>query len=390
MNPLDKVISEINKQYKTELVQKGTKMVYVEKIPFSSPRANYMTYGGIPIGKATEFFGPEGGGKTTSAIDIAAQAQKKAENDWSEAINQLRTEINELEEKGNKTDKKKIANLKAELEELQSNGPRQVVYVDAENTLDVEWAQLNGLNTDELILIRPQDHTAEQVLQMMLDLIDSGMVECMVLDSLPMLVSQNLYDENLEKKSYAGIAGPVTEFTRKVSPRLSKHRTALIIINQVRDNLDNPFDMFHTPGGRALRHLYALRLYFRKGSLLDEDNKEQPQRYAEPAGNIVDITVVKTKICKPDRRLGQYTLNYTTGIDVMNDTIDMAIKYNFIVQAGSWFQLINPDTGEILQDIAGEDLKFQGRAKLLEYLKDDEEMFEELYEAVTNKLEDAG
>src|SRR5699024_10876207 len=161
-----------------------------------------------------------------------------------------------------------------------------------------------------------------------------------------------------------GIAGAVTEFSRRVSPRLSKHRSALIIINQSREDMNNPYNMYHTPGGRALKHLHALRLYFRKGSLLDEQNREQPNRYAEPSGNIVDFTVVKTKICKPDRRLGQYTLNYTKGIDVLNDTVDMALRYGYIAQAGSWFQFINPETGEILKDVGGDDLKFQGRARL--------------------------
>lgn len=212
MNPLDKVISEINKKYKTELIKQGTDMIYVEKIPFSSPRANYMTYGGIPIGKATEFFGPEGGGKTTSAIDITAQAQKKAEKDWQEEINACKDEHAELTAKSNKSDKKKILDLDARIKELEELGPRKVVYVDAENTLDVDWARLNGVDTEQLILVRPQEQTAEQVLQMMLDLIDSGQVELLVLDSLPMLVSQDLMDEDMEKRKYAGIAGPITEF----------------------------------------------------------------------------------------------------------------------------------------------------------------------------------
>src|SRR5699024_10142528 len=106
---------------------------------------------------------------------------------------------------------------------------------------------LNGLDTESLILARPQEQTAEEVLQMMLDLIDSGEVELMILDSLPMLVSQNLYDEELEKKSYGGIAGAVTEFSRKVSSKIFKEKTVVIIINQSRDNLANPYDIYHTP-----------------------------------------------------------------------------------------------------------------------------------------------
>ena len=385
MANLDAIMNDINKKYKTELIAKGTKMVYVEKIPFSSPRANHMTYGGIPIGKVTEFFGPEGGGKTTSAIDIAGQAQKKAYNDWTNEIKEMENEKKELEKKGNKTDKKRINTLHTLIGELKERGQRKVVYIDSENTLDEDWARLNGLDTENLILARPQEQTAEEVLQMMLDLIDSGEVELMILDSLPMLVSQNLYDEELEKKSYGGIAGAVTEFSRKVSSKIFKEKTGVIIINQSRDNLANPYDIYHTPGGRALKHLYALRIYFRKGSLLDEKNKEQPNRFGEPSGNIVNMTIAKTKVCKPDRKLGQYTLNYTKGIDVLSDTIDMAIKYDFIVQAGAWFQFIDNTTGEIMTDINGDDLKFQGRAKLEDFLRDDD-IYYELSNAVMERL----
>lgn len=387
MNPLDKVIGDLNKKYKTELVQKGTEMIYVEKIPFSSPRLNYMTYGGVPLGKSTELFGPENGGKTTTALDVVANAQKLAYKTWKERLEALTEEHDVLAEKNNKTDQKKIASLKDEIETLNENGPRKVVYVDSENTLDTDWAELQGVDTEELYLVRPQDHTAEQVFQMILDLVASGQVICIVLDSIPALVSQKLYDKTLEDKSYAGISDAATEFSRKISPLISKHKTAYVQINQIRDNLKNPFDIYHVPGGRALRHLHALRLYISKGKFIDDDNEELANKNAsEPAGNIVDIAMVKTKVCKPDRRIGFYTLKYETGIDVLADTVDLAIKYDFLVQSGSWFNLINPETGEILKDNEENDLKFQGKAKLLQFLRDDVEIFEELYDAVNQKV----
>lgn len=233
MNALDKVMAEINKKYKSQIIQRGTKRAYVEKIPFSSPRANYMTYGGIPKGKATEFFGPEGGGKTTAALDVVGQAQKAAKKAWEKEVNEIESELAILLERNNKSDKDKIKKLQLHLDELNENGPKKAVYVDAENTLDEDWARLNGVDTEALILVRPEEQTAEQVLQMMLDLIDSGLVEIIVLDSVPMLVSQQIFDQTLEKKSYGGIAGALTEFSRRVSPKISKHHTALVMINQV-------------------------------------------------------------------------------------------------------------------------------------------------------------
>jgi len=196
----------------------------------------------------------------------------------------------------------------------------------------------------------------------------------MVLDSVPMLVSQTLYEESLEKKSYAGIAGAVTEFCRKVSPKISKYRTALLLINQVRENLDNPYDQFKTAGGKALKHLYALRLYFRRGSFIDENYNELPNRTETPSGNLVDITLVKSKVCRPDRRVGQYTLNYYSGIDSLSDTVFMAVKYGLIIQAGAWYE------------VASNGAKYQGKAKLSEYLKSNPDVYQTIYDAVYSEV----
>jgi recombination protein RecA len=261
------------------------------------------------------------------------------------------------------------------------------VYVDAENTLDEEWATLLGVDVAALILMRPQEQSAEQVLQDMLDLMATGLVIMMVLDSVPMLVSQKLLkpDSTLEDKAYGGIADTLAEFSRKASSLISRNHIALILINQLREDLNNPYNQYKTPGGRALKHFFALRLYFRKGDFFDDKGAKLKQSAETPAGNLVDVHVVKTKVCKPDRRIGYYTLSYTDGVDVIGDTIDMAIKYDLIVQSGAWFRLINED-GEILEGPDGEELKFQGRPALLEYLRDDSEIFDELYDAVLERL----
>jgi recombination protein RecA len=374
MNPLQKAMMDINKKFKSEIIQQGTETVYVDKIPFGSPRANYLSYGGIPIGKATEFFGGEGGGKTTSALDITAQAQKKAKREWQEQYDKVTSELEGLLEKHNKSDADKIKRLQTKQETLEENGWKKVLYIDAENTLDTVWAKKLGVDIDDLILMRPQAETAEQVLQILLDLVDTGQVILAVLDSVPMLVSQSLYDETLEKKSYGGIAGVMTEFCRKVTPKLTQNHTALLMINQQRENFDNPYDQHKTAGGKALKHLYALRLFFKKGSFLDENYTEQPQRFESPYGNMVDIQMVKTKVCKPDRRIGQYTLSYYSGIDYIYDTIYMAIKYNLIKQSGAWYEIVA--NGE----------KFQGKARIMDYFEENQDVFETIYEQVQQEV----
>lgn len=382
---IDLAMANINKKFGEQLCKEGTELIYVDKIPFSSPTANYMTYGGVPIGKATEFFGGEGGGKTTSALDIVGNAQKKFKEEWENKVQQAQEEYEKLASV--KSTEKKAERFKKDvLDELMEQGPKVVVYVDAENTLDVEWAALLGVNTDEMILIRPQTQTAEQVLQMMIDLIDTGNVGLMVLDSVPCLVPQVIFEESMEKKSYGGVAGPMSVFCAKVTPYLTKHKTALIMINQIREDLSNPYNTASTPGGKALKHLYSLRLRFKKDSLLDDNNRELPSRAENPAGNIVQVEIVKTKVCKPNRRLGYYTLNYTNGIDVIADTVTMALKYGYIVQAGAWFTFMDPETGEIICDEDGVELKFQGMAKLLEFIRNDEYMLSELVENLNSVM----
>lgn len=366
-------IHDINKKYKTNLVNVGTEIIYTEKIPFSSPRANYAVYGGVPLGKATELFGAEGGGKTTTALDIVANAQKYAEREFEQHIEAIQASIAKT------TNAKQIATLEQELKDVEEAGARRVLYIDAENTLDEAWAALIGVDLDSLILVRPQDQTAEQVLQILIDVVDSGGVILAVLDSVPMLVSQSLYEENLEKKTYAGVSAVLTEFCRKISPRLSKHKTALVMINQVREDLNNPYNQFKTTGGMALKHLYALRIFCRKGSFIDESGAEIPNKSETPVGNMVDLSIVKTKVCRQDRKVSQYTLHYTTGIDVLADTLYLAIKYGIIEQAGAWFKI---NAEEVGADVETE-LKFQGRPKLLEFLRTQPLMFE----VIKNRIE---
>lgn len=116
-----------------------------------------------------------------------------------------------------------------------------------------------------------------------------------------------------------------------------------------------------------------------------------------PSGNLVNIAVLKTKICPPTRLNGYYTLKYDTGIDIINDTIELACYYDIIQKGGAWYSIIDTETGEIMQGYVGtdeennpqfEDLKFQGKPALINYLKENEEMFNKIYEQVMKKLEE--
>lgn len=377
MRNIDLKMAEINKKFKAQIINQGTDIIEVAKIPFSSPTANWMTYGGIPVGKITEFFGGEGGGKTTSALDICANAQKKFNEVFEQHREKVLDEIEQLKEKDTKESKKKADKLMSDLMEYVERGPRVVVYIDAEQTLDVQWAQLLGVDTEAMILVRPQEQTAEQVLQIAIDLIATGDVGLCVLDSIPMLVSQNIFNEDMDKKSYGGISQALTVFCSKVTPHLTQQQCAFIGINQIREDLASMYNTVSTPGGKMWKHACSLRLRFRKDTLLDMNNGELTSRAENPAGNRVGIEIAKTKVCKPDRRIGYYTLNYTEGIDVLADIITVALQYRILKQSGSWYYYLDEE-GNVELDAENNEIKFQGKVKLLDELRNDEEFKEDV------------
>jgi len=323
MSKLDDVIKDMNKKAKEDVVSTGLPSYDCNRIPFTSPRMNYCTFGGLPIGKLTEFFGEEHGGKTTTALDIIANYQ-------------------------------------------QMENPRKVLYIDAENTLDVDWAQKLGVDVDSMITFKPTSQSAEEIFQFILDAIESGEVGLWILDSIPALSSAQELDKNMEEKTYCGISGPLSVFSRKVEKVMQKHNCTGIGINQVRDDLNAMWaGAVKTPGGKAWKHFCSVRLQFSKGKYVDEDGHDLTSKAESPAGNYVLMSMVKNKSCPPTRRTGFYTLNYTYGIDYLKDLVEVAIKYGVIDKSGAWFSIINPETGELIE-------KLQGQAAVNHYLEDPE------------------
>lgn len=370
MGKLDTLIKDFNKQYKEEIAARGIARIQTQKIPFSSPRANYMLYGGIPRGRIIEFAGEENGGKTTTALDIVANAQKLFQQEWED-------EIKELEA----IDKKK-KEQQTRLDYIKARGPKQIVYADCENTLDEDWARNLGVDTDKLILLKPQSQTAEQIFEMLLQMIETDEVGLSIIDSLGVMLSAQAYEKTMEEKTYGGIAAALTLFSKKAELLCSKYNCTLIGINQMREDMNSPYGGMITTGGKGWKHNCSVRLMFQKGSYIDERGNEIKRSSESPAGNLVMINIAKTKVCKPDRRVGFYTLRYDTGIDMVADTVEVALKYGIINQAGAWFTFIDLDTGEIISDDEGEPIKLQGKPNLIEYLDDNQYLLDEINDKI--------
>ena len=341
MSRLDSLIKEINKEYKEEIAFNGNDAALrkYELVPFSSPRLNYMLYGGLPMGRMIEFAGAERSGKTTTALDMVKQCQIKFEE----------------EAKKNKTEK------------------RRVCFVDAENTFDVDWATKLGVKVKDLLLIKPQEQYAEQIFEIMRTVIETGEVGLIVLDSVAQLVSKSAFEEDIEKKQYGGIAMSLTKFCNIVVPLLGKYNCMCIMINQVREDLNNPYNEFITPGGRGFKHNCSVRLMFQQGNFIDVNNKELTRGAENPSGNLVKVKIEKSKVCRSDRRVGFYTLNYLNGIDYISDTIDVLIQLGAILQRGSYYDIINPETGEVLYEE-----KIQGKPNLIKVIKENKDLYKTL------------
>ena len=326
-----------NKRFKEEIITHGLSEFSYKRIPFTSPRMNYCTFGGIPVGKITEFYGEEHGGKTTTALDIVANYQR-------------------------------------------SDDKRDVLYIDAENTLDVEWAKKIGVDVDKMYILQPKSQSAEEIFQVICDSVDTGEVGLWVLDSIGALMSAQELDKTLEDKTYGGIAKPLTLFGKKVEMLMQRHKCTGIGINQLREDMNSMYGGTTTPGGKAWKHFCAVRMEFRRGKFIDEKGNELTRSAENPVGNIVMMSMTKNKTCPPTRRTGFYTINYESGIDYLRDLIEVAIKYDIIKKSGAWFDIVDIETGEILEG------KIHGQASVNEFLSTHEDILNRVEELVNAEM----
>jgi len=314
-------IEKIEKDFgKGSIMKLGDKTaVSVEVIPTGALSVDIaLGIGGVPRGRIIEIYGPESSGKTTLAQHIVAECQK-------------------------------MGGIAA--------------FVDAEHALDPEYAQALGVNIDELLISQPD--TGEQALEITEELVRSGAVDVVVVDSVAALVPKAEIDGTMEDQQMGLQARLMSKALRKLTGVVGKTNTTIIFINQLRQKIGimygNPET---TTGGNALKYYASVRLDIRKGEVIKGDTAD--------LGNRTKVKVVKNKVAPPFR-IAEFDLLYGKGICKLGCILDVAVSFDIIKKAGAWFSYNDEKLG-------------QGREKAKEFLQDNPTILAEVEAKVREKL----
>jgi len=317
---LEATLSKIDKEYGKGTIMKlgDTKIIDIPTISTGSLGLDLaLGVGGLPRGRVIEIYGPESSGKTTLAIHAIAEAQKQGG----------------------------IAAI-----------------VDAEHAFDRFYAQNLGVDIDNLYISQPDN--GEQALEITDHLIRSGAIDILVIDSVAALTPKAEIEGEMGDSRMGLQARLMSQALRKLTATISKTNTTCIFINQLREKIGVMFgNPETTTGGNALKFYASIRLDIRRiGQIKDGD---------EIKGNKTRVKVVKNKVAPPFRK-AEFDIMYGEGISKVGEIIDMAVEYEIIKKAGSWFSYGDTKLG-------------QGRDAVKNLINDNPELAEEL----ENKIKDA-
>ena len=283
---LELALSQIEKMYgKGAIMRMGISgaLLPVATIPTGSLELDYaLGVGGVPRGRVVEIFGPEASGKTTLALHIIAEAQKKG---------------------------------------------GAAAFVDAEHALDANYARLLGVNIDDLLISQPD--TGEQGLEITEVLVRSGAVDVVVIDSVAALVPRAEIDGEMGDSLPGLQARLMSQALRKLTAAISKSRTCVVFINQLREKIGVMFgNPETTTGGRALKFYASVRLDIRRISAIKDGE--------ENIGSRVKVKVVKNKVAPPFRE-AEFDIIYGEGISRLGSLVDLGVVHKVVERSGAWY-----------------------------------------------------
>ncbi|NIA21042.1 MAG: recombinase RecA [Anaerolineaceae bacterium] len=317
---LDRVLMQIEKQFgKGSIMHMGdSSIVPVDGIPTGSLSLDIALGGrGVPRGRVIELFGPESSGKTTLALHVIAQAQK------TDGI---------------------------------------AAFIDAEHALDPSWCRKLGVNVENLLVSQPD--SGEQALEICEMLVISGALDIVVIDSVAALTPRAEIEGNIGDTHVALQARLMSQALRKLTANISKTRTTVLFINQIRMKIGVMFgNPETTPGGRALKFYSSVRLDVRRiGAIKDGDRV---------VGSRTRCKVVKNKVAPPFTK-AEFDIMYDSGISYEGDLVDLGVEIEVIAKSGAWFSYGDVRLG-------------QGRENTKMFLKENPDLAAEIDHAIRVK-----
>ena len=334
MASLLEIAKKFNKDYKDDnlAVISSIKPEY-KRLATNAFGLDYILGGGPVLGRIIELSGVEHSGKTTAACVLMAAYQRAFPD-------------------------------------------KLCVYVDVEHSLDLKFqAKMTGLNLDKLLYVSPNTLSGEQVCDMIVEYEKADDIGCIVLDSLPALLPAAVIDSDLTKDQ--GMRGTMAKVYHKFFPEIndlvSRKENMFICINQVRDagKTFTGVQLYKEPGGSAPSYYasYILRFGKRKFTLGDDMDACGAKNGEGADGFRLQYKVLKNKCGSCNRGGGYMTFRYETGLDWINDLLEIALKFNFIKRLSTvTYQLVDLETAEPYLDEDGQELKGK-KADLVEYIK---------------------
>jgi recombination protein RecA len=319
---LTAAMGQIEKQFgKGSIVRLGSKeaIIPIATISTGAISVDYaLGIGGFPRGRISEVFGPESSGKTTVALQVVAEAQKQG---------------------------------------------GVAAFIDVEHALDPIYARALGVDVDNLLVSQPD--YAEQALEITSSLISSGAVDVLVVDSVAALVPKAELDGEMGD-SFMGVqARLMSQAMRKLTGIVSKSKTCLIFINQIREKIGVMFgNPETTTGGRALKFYSSVRTDIRRIAAIKDGDVV--------IGNRTKIKIVKNKLAPPFRE-AEFDILYGAGISKEGDLLDLAVQHNIVEKSGAWYSYGGERIG-------------QGRENSRTFLKDNRDIFDKLDREVRKQL----
>ena len=318
---IDLAFAQIEKQFgKGSIMRLGSKeIVPIAVIPTGAISFDAaLGVGGFPRGRVVEIFGPESSGKTTIALQVVAQAQKTG---------------------------------------------GMAAFVDAEHALDPAYAKKLGVDVDNLLVSQPD--YGEQALEITEALVRSGAIDVLVVDSVAALVPKAELDGEMGDSHMGLQARLMSQALRKLTGTVSKSRTCLIFINQIREKIGVMFgNPETTTGGRALKFYSSVRVDIRRIAAIKEGDVM--------IGSRTKVKVVKNKVAAPFRE-AEFDILYGEGISREGDLLDLAVNNNLLEKSGAWYSYKGERIG-------------QGRENARQFLKDNAETFAKLDAEVRKHL----